>query len=98
MENKLINKRKELETTILILFVLIFIYIFTFPIIRFFKLKTEIKNLQNEILVYKSKIEDIKNKIEFIKSDEGIERWVKENFKLTREGEKIYIFKERKVD
>ncbi len=98
MENRLINKRKEIETTIFVLFILILIYIFTFPLIRFFKLKMDIKNLKNDIVIYNSKIEELKKKIEFIQSDEGIERWVKENFKLTRDGEKIYIFKERNVD
>ncbi|MDI6861556.1 MAG: septum formation initiator family protein [Caldisericia bacterium] len=98
MNNKLVYKRKEIETTILVLFILIFIYIISFPLVKFFKLKNEIKNLENEISVYKDKIEELKLKIEFIKSDEGIEKWIKENFKLTRDGEKIYIIKEKKVD
>ncbi|MCX8095244.1 MAG: septum formation initiator family protein [Caldisericia bacterium] len=98
MENKLIYKRKELEKTIVILFILLFIYIFSFPLYRFYKLNHEIKSLQNDILVYKNKIDEMKHNIEFIKSNEGIEIWVKENFKLTKDGEKIYIFKEKKVD
>jgi len=98
MENKLINRRKEIEKTIVIFFVLIFLYLFTFPLIKFIKLKYEIRNLEREILLYKEKIDEIKKKIDFIKSDEGVERWVKENFKLVKDGEKIYIIKEKKVD
>lgn len=98
MNNKLIFKRKEIESTILILFILIFIYIIAFPLVKFIKLKFEIKNLEKEIATYKDKIEELKQKIEFIKSEEGIEKWIKENFKLTRDGEKIYIIKEKKVD
>lgn len=98
MENKLLTKRKEIENTIFILFILIFIYIFTFPILRFIRLKRDIKKIELEISSYKNKIENLTKEIEFYKTDEGIERWIKENFKFIREGEKIYIFKDKKVD
>ncbi|MBC7194606.1 MAG: hypothetical protein H5U37_03010, partial [Caldisericia bacterium] len=65
MENKLLSKRKEIENTIFILFILIFIYIFTFPILRFIKLKRDIKKIELEISSYKNKIENLTKEIEF---------------------------------
>ncbi len=97
MENKLLSKRKEIENTIFILFILIFIYIFAFPMLRFIKLKRDIKEIELEISFYKNKIENLNSKIEFYKTDEGVERWIKENFKFIRDGEKIYIFKDKKL-
>jgi cell division protein FtsL len=98
MENKLFRKRKEIEKTIFIVFILIFLYTFTFPVIKYIKLKLEINKIEYEIVNYKDKIEDLKKKIDFYKSDDGVERWIKENFKFIREGERIYIFKEKNVD
>jgi|YelNatPaOPRAMG01_1025707.scaffolds.fasta_scaffold04720_4 cell division protein FtsL len=92
MENRILKKRKEIENLILILIFLLFLYTLLVPSIKLIKLYLDLKKLKNDILTLNSKIEKIEKDIEFYSSDEGLERWIKETFKLTSDNEKIYIF------
>ena len=53
------------------------------------------KKIKNDIEITKSKIDKLEKNIEFYSTDEGLERWIKENFKLTKENERIYVFTEK---
>ena len=94
MENKIIRKRKDIESFILILLFLLFLYTLIVPSIKLIKVYTDLKKIKNDIEITKSKIDKLEKSIEFYSTDEGLERWVKENFKLTKENERIYVFTE----
>lgn len=92
MENKLLKKRKNIESLILIIIFSFFLYYLLFPSIKLIKVYTDLRKIKNNILILENKIKDLEKEIEFYSSDEGLERWIKENFKLTNDNEKIYIF------
>lgn len=92
MENKITKRRREVENLILILIFLLFFYTLLIPTIRLIRIYIDLKKMKNEIEDIKIKIDRLNKEIEFYSSDEGIERWIKENFKLTGDNEKIYIF------
>lgn len=92
MENKLLKKRKNIESLILIIIFSIFLYYLLPPSIKLIKVYTDLRKIKNNILILENKIKDLEKEIEFLSSDEGLERWIKENFKLTNDNEKIYIF------
>ncbi|HPB34082.1 MAG TPA: septum formation initiator family protein [Caldisericia bacterium] len=94
MENKIIRKRKDIESFILILLFLLFLYTLIVPSIKLIKVYTDLKKIKNDIEITKSKIDKLEKNIEFYSTDEGLERWIKENFKLTKENERIYVFTE----
>ncbi len=94
MENKIIRKRKDIESFILILLFLLFLYTLIVPSIKLIKVYTDLNKIKNDIEITKSKIDKLEKNIEFYSTDEGLERWVKENFKLTKENERIYVFTE----
>ena len=95
MENKIIRKRKDIESFILILLFLLFLYTLIVPSIKLIKVYTDLNKIKNDIEITKSKIDKLEKNIEFYSTDEGLERWVKENFKLTKENERIYVFTEK---
>ena len=95
MENKIIRQRKDIESFILILLFLLFLYTLIVPSIKLIKVYTDLKKIKNDIEITKSKIDKLEKNIEFYSTDEGLERWIKENFKLTKENEKIYVFTEK---
>ncbi|HQJ56615.1 MAG TPA: septum formation initiator family protein [Caldisericia bacterium] len=95
MENKIIRKRKDIESFILILLFLLFLYTLIVPSIKLIKVYTDLKKIKNDIEITKSKIDKLEKNIEFYSTDEGLERWIKENFKLTKENERIYVFTEK---
>lgn len=92
MEKKLSKKRKNIESLILIIILTIFLYYLLPPSIKLIKVYTDLKKIKNNIVILESKIIDLEKEIEFYSSDEGLERWIKENFKLTNDNEKIYVF------
>ncbi|NLI56529.1 hypothetical protein GX420_06090 [bacterium] len=94
MENKIIRKRKDIESFILILLFLLFLYTLIVPSIKLIKVYTDLNKIKNDIEITKSKIDKLEKNIEFYSTDEGLERWIKENFKLTKENERIYVFTE----
>jgi len=94
MENKIIRKRKDIESFILILLFLLFLYTLIVPSIKLIKVYSDLKKIKNDIEITKSKIDKLEKNIEFYSTDEGLERWIKENFKLTKENERIYVFTE----
>ncbi len=95
MENKIIRKRKDIESFILILIFLLFLYTLIVPSIKLIKVYTDLNKIKKDIEITKSKIDKLEKDIEFYSTDEGLERWIKENFKLTKENEKIYVFTEK---
>ncbi|HOC53132.1 MAG TPA: septum formation initiator family protein [Caldisericia bacterium] len=95
MENKIIRKRKDIESFILILLFLLFLYTLIVPSIKLIKVYSDLKKIKNDIEITKSKIDKLEKNIEFYSTDEGLERWIKENFKLTKENERIYVFTEK---
>jgi len=95
MENKIIRKRKDIESFILILLFLLFLYTLIVPSIKLIKVYTDLNKIKNDIEITKSKIDKLEKNIEFYSTDEGLERWIKENFKLTKENERIYVFTEK---
>ncbi|MBP7139985.1 MAG: septum formation initiator family protein [Caldisericia bacterium] len=94
MENKITRKRKDIESFILILLFLLFLYTLIVPSIKLIKVYSDLKKIKNDIEITKSKIDKLEKNIEFYSTDEGLERWIKENFKLTKENERIYVFTE----
>ncbi|HOK17691.1 MAG TPA: septum formation initiator family protein [Caldisericia bacterium] len=92
MENKISRKRREIESLILILIFLLFLYTLIVPSIKLIKLYTDLKKIKNDIEITNNKIDKLEKNIEFYSSSEGLERWIKENFKLTKDNEKIYVF------
>ncbi len=95
MENRILRKRKEIENLILLLIFLLFLYTLLVPSIKLFRVYMDLKKLKNDIQVLNGKIDKLEKDIEFYSSDEGLERWIKENFKLTNDNEKIYIFPDK---
>jgi len=94
MENRILRKRKEIENLILILIFLLFLYTLLVPSIKLIRVYMDLKKLKNDIQTLNGKIDKLEKDIEFYSSDEGLERWIKENFKLINDNEKIYIFPE----
>lgn len=92
MENKLLKKRKNIESLILIIIFSFFLYYLLPPSIKLIKVYTDLRKIKKNILILEKKIKDLEKEIEFYSSDVGLERWIKENFKLTNDDEKIYIF------
>lgn len=92
MENRILKKRKEIESVILMFIFLFFLFYLLVPSIKLMKVYLDIRKIKINIENLENKIKDLKKDIEFYSSNEGLERWIKENFKLTNDNEKIYIF------
>jgi len=76
MENKIIRKRKDIESFILILLFLLFLYTLIVPSIKLIKVYSDLNKIKNDIEITKSKIDKLEKNIEFYSTDEGLERWM----------------------
>jgi len=96
MEEQFKKRRREIEVTILIIIMIFSLYYFSAPILKLVSLKREITQIKREMELEREEIVRLKNELIRAQTDEYVERWAKENLKVVKDGEKIYIIKRGK--
>lgn len=60
----------------------------------YFSARATLKNLEREIANTEQEIKDLQEKINYMKTEDFIEKYARENFILAKEGETVILFKE----
>ncbi|MCD6168566.1 MAG: septum formation initiator family protein [Caldisericia bacterium] len=95
MEEQFKKRRREIEAAIFIVIIIFSLYYFSVPILKLVSLKREITQIKREMEIEREEIVRLKNELIESKTDEYVERWAKENLKMVKDGEKIYIVKDK---
>ena len=93
MEEQFKKRRREIEIAIFIVIIIFSLYYFSAPILKLVSLKREITQIKRKMEIEREEIVRLKNELIESKTDEYVERWAKENLKMVKGGEKIYIIK-----
>jgi len=96
MEEQFKKRRREIEVTIFIIIIVFSLYYFSAPILKLVSLKKDIAQIKREMELEKEEIIRLKKDLIKAQTDEYVERWAKENLKMVKDGEKIYIIKRGK--
>ena len=96
MEEQFKKRRREIEVTIFIIIIVFSLYYFSAPILKLVSLKRDIAQIKREMELEKEEIIRLKKELIKAQTDEYVERWAKENLKMVKDGEKIYIIKRGK--
>ena len=95
MEEQFKKRRREIEVTIFIIIIVFSLYYFSAPILKLVSLKKDIAQIKREMELEKEEIIRLKKDLIKAQTDEYVERWAKENLKMVKDGEKIYIIKDK---
>ena len=96
MEEQFKKRRREIEVTIFIIIIVFSLYYFSAPILKLISLKRDIAQIKKEMELEREEIIRLKKELIKAQTDEYVERWAKENLKMVKDGEKIYIIKREK--
>ena len=95
MEEQFKKRRREIEVTIFIIIIVFSLYYFSAPILKLISLKRDIAQIKKEMELEREEIIRLKKELIRVGTDEYVERWAKENLKMVKDGEKIYIIKDK---
>ncbi|RLD12607.1 MAG: hypothetical protein DRI22_05255 [Caldiserica bacterium] len=95
MEEQFKKRRREIEVTIFIIIIVFSLYYFSAPILKLISLKRDIAQIKKEMELEREEIIRLKKELIKAQTDEYVERWAKENLKMVKDGEKIYIIKDK---
>ena len=95
MEEQFKKRRREIEVTIFIIIIVFSLYYFSAPILKLVSLKRDIAQIKREMELEREEIIRLKKELIKAQTDEYVERWAKENLKMVKDGEKIYIIKDK---
>ncbi|WP_396603262.1 septum formation initiator family protein [Algibacter sp. R77976] len=89
--NKYLKPLKNIFILILVVFVVWMLFFDANSWLIHHELNTEINDLENEKEYYKKEIEKDKKDLKKISTDEGLEKFAREEYYMKRDNEEIYI-------
>ena len=90
-KNKYLKPFKNWFILILVIFAVWMLFFDANSWLIHHELNTDIENLENEKEYYKKEIEKDKKAIKELSTDEGLEKFAREEYYMKRENEEIYI-------
>jgi cell division protein FtsB len=100
------SQKRKVRKFIFSVPVLIFLFIILFLVIKgsygvyqkYSLTKSELENSQSDLVVLEDKKTNLENKIDRLQTETGIEREIRSKFDVAREGEKLIVIVEDKVE
>ncbi|NNC50511.1 MAG: septum formation initiator [Flaviramulus sp.] len=89
--NKYLKPFKNWFVLILVIFVVWMLFFDANSWLIHHELNTDVENLENEKNYYKKEIEKDKKALKKLSTDEGLEKFAREEYYMKRENEEIYI-------